>query len=161
MRQGPVLYSSEMQGFGTPNEAMKAISVGVTNGRYKLCTHLRYTLSGSAFEVIRFYYPVCAKDCSVSADQLHQEIGCPPDCRLYVNREAAIAVQMEIRRVEEGIERRKRFWRGVGKVVAAPFVYFRSLPPLVQSLIIILLIVWKLPKLRDTILEILKAIGGK
>jgi hypothetical protein len=49
----------------------------------------------------------------------------------------------------------------VGKVVAAPFVYFRSLPPLVQSLIIILLIVWKLPKLRDTILEILKAIGGK
>lgn len=52
-------------------------------------------------------------------------------------------------------------WHGITEVLAAPFVYFRSLPALVQSLIIILLILWVLPRSKSTIIEILKAISGK
>jgi hypothetical protein len=150
-----------MQGFGTPNEAIKAMDDGIANGRFKLCAHLGYTLSDSAFEAIRLYYPVCAKDCFIATDPWNQELGCPVGCRFYVNRETALAVQGEIRRLEERLERRRHFWRAVGTVLAAPFVYFRQFPPLVQSLVIILIILFTLPRLKDTIVEILKAVSGK
>lgn len=151
----------DMQGFETPHDAIKAINDGVANGKYKSCAHLGYTLSGSAFEVIRFYFPVCAKDCFVSADPFYQEMRCPADCHLYVDRKAAMVVEQELATLQKRIESRKKFWGTVKAVVTAPFTYFRSLPALVQSLLIILLIVWKLPKLKDTIIEILKAIAGK
>jgi hypothetical protein len=150
-----------MQGFETPHEAIKAMNDGVTNGQYKLCAHLGYTLSGSPFEVIRFYYPVCAKDCFVGSDPWHHEMKCPTDCHLYVDREVAMGVARELQKLEERTERRKRVWAGVRTVIAAPVKYFQSLPPLVQSLLIILLIVWKLPSLKTTIIEILRAISGK
>lgn len=67
-----------MQGFGTPHEAMKALDEGVAKGKFKSCAHLCYTLSGSAFEVIRYYYPACKNDSFVSADPWNQELRCPP-----------------------------------------------------------------------------------
>jgi hypothetical protein len=78
-----------------------------------------------------------------------------------VDREKAIAAQSQLEVLEQKAENRKRFWRGVGKVLAAPFVYFKSLPALVQSLLIILLIIWFVPKFKSMIIEILKAISGK
>lgn len=150
-----------MQGFETPHEAITAITEGVANGKYKVCAHLGYTLSGTAFEIIRLYFPVCAKDSFVSTDPFHQDMRCPSDCHLYVDRKAAMVVEQKLVTLQNRIESRRKFWGAMKAVVIAPFTYFRSLPPLVQSLLIILLIVWKLPKLKDTIIEILKAIAGK
>ena len=156
-----MLYLAEMQGYETPHEAITALDEGVASGKFKPCAHLCYTLSGSSFEVIRFYYPACKKDCFVSPDPWHQEMGCPSACRLFLDSETAVAVQNELYLLEQRVESRKRFWHRVGLILASPFVYFRSLPSLGQSQLIILLIVWKLPKLKDTIIEILKAISGK
>ena len=150
-----------MQGFETPHDVTKAINDGVAKGQYKFCRHLAYTLTGTAFEVIRAYVPVCSKDCFVSADPFYQEMRCPPDCHLYVDRKGAMLAEQEVATLQKRIENRKKFWGAVRAVLTAPFTYFRSLPALVQSLLIILLIVWKLPKLKDTIIEILKAIAGK
>jgi hypothetical protein len=104
---------------------------------------------------------VCAKDCFVSADPFYQEMRCPSDCHLYKDRKAAMVEELAIATLQRRIESRKRFWGAVKAIAITPFTYFRSLPALVQSLLIILLIVWKLPKLKDTIIEILKAIAGK
>jgi hypothetical protein len=150
-----------MQGFGTQDEAVKALDDGVVSGKFKSCAHLCYILRGSSYEVVRFYYPACKKDSFVSTDPWYQELRCPPDCRLFVDREKAIAAQSQLEVLEQKAENRKRFWRGVGKVLAAPFVYFKSLPALVQSLLIILLIIWFVPKFKSMIIEILKAISGK
>jgi len=95
-----MLFSARMQGFDTPNEVLKAIDDGVANGRFKPCSHLAYTLRGSDFEVIQLYYPVCAKNCFASANPWNQELGCPMDCRLYVNREIATAAQNDIARLD-------------------------------------------------------------
>lgn len=40
----------------------------------------------------------------------------------------------------------------------APFRYFKTLPVLVQSLLIVLLIMLLFPRFKDTILEVLKAL---
>ena len=98
-----------MQGFETPHEAITAINEGVANGKYKLCAHLGYTLSGSAFEVIRFYLPVCAKDSFMSADPFYRDMRCPTDCHLYVDRKVSMVVEQELATLQKRAESRKKF----------------------------------------------------
>lgn len=153
--------TKRMKGYETEHEVIIALENGVATGNFKPCSHLKYALSGTAFEVIRMYFPVCERDSFVSRDPFGRDMGCAADCRLYVNRTVAIAAENELHLLRERAKRRRLFWNRVGKIVGAPFVYFRSLPALVQSLLIILLIVWKLPSLKTTIIEILRAISGK
>jgi hypothetical protein len=158
-----------MRGFNSPHEAIQGLNDGVSNGRFKNCANLGYGLTGTNFSAIRFYVPTCTKDCLVMPeffDQFGQDdVRCPNNCNLFVDRRLQIATDKIMAETQAKVVARERFWSGswrvVGKTLAAPFVFFRSLPALVQTLLIILLILWRLPSAKNTIIEILKAIGGK
>jgi hypothetical protein len=155
-------YTRPMQGYDTPHDVIEALDRGVASGQFKNCAHLKYTLGPGPYAVIQFYYPVCAKDCFAPIDAFGQgELRCPENCRLHVNRDIYIGVQNSLLQLEKEAERRKRFWHGVGAVLVWPFTYFQKLPAIVQSLLIILVIIRFLPRFKDTIIEILKALGGK
>jgi hypothetical protein len=98
-----------MQGYDTPHEAIQAMDHGVASGKYKPCVHLGYTLSGSPFNALRYYYPVCAQDCFVS-DIMPEDMACPRDCRLYIDRKAVTIAENEIKEQETIKERRGRIW---------------------------------------------------
>ena len=142
-----------MEAYDTQDAIVRALEKGFANGIFKRCIHLRY--SRTPFEE---YTPVCLKD---SFTHRTSGFACPKDCRLFIDGEAALQVENEKAIREERRHKRKVFWQTLGDIGAAPFIYFQKLPAIVQSLIIILLIIWKLPKAKDTIIEILKAVSGK
>jgi hypothetical protein len=134
-----------MEGYETPHEVMEAMDKGVSTGQFKPCAHLKFTLSGTSFEVIRRHFPVCAKDCFTAMDSFCHEMGCPKDCRLYIDREVAIAAQNHVVQQQAKVQRQQKVLHGLGIVLTSPSTYFQKLTALVQSLIIILLIVSLLP----------------
>src|SRR5258708_17649637 len=113
----------KMQGYDTPHEALQAIERGVASGQFLNCSHLKYTLGGSDFDVIRHYFPVCEKDCFTNLeDPLHHEIGCPQQCRLFANRDLTIQIQDFARKLERRRAKWKQLLRRIGSVLAAPFI---------------------------------------
>jgi hypothetical protein len=150
MRQSKMLTMS----YDTQHEAITAVECGIASGRFKNCAHLALTQV-----IYSGYVPVCKRDSFIQLNTISREsVVCPKDCRLFEDRvSAAIAEGAQIIK-DRRLYKRRMFWQTIGKITGAPFKYFKELPAIVQSLLIILLIIWLLPKAKDTIIEILKAL---
>ena len=149
---------SAMQGYETPNEVVKALEEGVASGNFKDCANLKYALGPDSFAVIQFYFPVCQKACFVSRDHLYQTMGCPQDCRLYVNRQTAVTAENAILLKHKQEQKRKQRWQKVGHLLADPFQWFAKLSGIAQGMIILLIIIYFSPRIAEAIVKVIHAL---
>lgn len=148
---------SEMTGYKTRNEALKAIEEGIARKQYRLCTHIKFAQGPGPCAIAEYYYVVCEQD-SFSQEPFDSIAHCPEDCRLYVDKTIARARQLEIQELEDRVQRRARFWKGVGKLLTGPFEWFAKLSGVAQGLIILLIIIYFAPRLADSIIKIIQAV---
>ena len=150
-----------MKGYLTPHEVLVAIDVAIGSGVFKSCANLSYTRGPGAHVARDEYYPVCLQHSFAALGPYGISEGCPPGCRLFVDKEAAVNGKQALLERGRRDELREKRWHYIKVGVTAPFIFFRSLPALVQSLLIILAMMLALPRLKSTIIEILKAVSGR
>jgi hypothetical protein len=150
------------EAFRSKSEALDYIDFGIERGQFQPCGNLVVIDSLNILSG-RQHHPHCRANSLREHEVSYRrtESHCPDGCRFFVPKQVAEREDAKQRNRQKLKRLGATVWHGITRAVAAPFVYFRSLPALVQSLVIILLILWMLPKSKSTIIEILKAIGGK
>jgi hypothetical protein len=148
-----------MEEFGSKSEALRYLEFGIEHGQYQSCGNLTLT---EQLDMIhgRSYRPSC-REKSLGVNDAYRAATstyCPTDCLFFVTKEEHAANQKLVARQQSIIQSRRSVRNAVGAALLAPLRYFQKLPALVQSLLIILLIVWLFPQFKNTIVEILKAL---
>jgi hypothetical protein len=144
--------------FRSKSEAMQYLEFGIERGQYQDCGNLSLTdqldFRGRSFR------PYC-REKSLGVNDTYRAVTstyCPEDCHFFVPKVVYQVEQEEAVRKQEREKKTRTFLKGIATTLAAPFRYFKTLPAVVQSLIIILLIMAVFPKFKATIIEILSAL---
>jgi hypothetical protein len=150
------------EAFRSKSEALDYIEGGTARSQFQNCGNL-IVIDSLSMVGGRKYHPYCKAHSLGEAEIEYRTMRsyCPDGCRFFIENKQAEKQESRAKTKKAFSTALKHTGKTTAKVLAAPFVFFRSLPPLVQSLLIILLIIWKLPSAKNTIIEILKAIAGR
>jgi hypothetical protein len=138
-----ILYGAMFQ---LKHDAYECIAKGKQLGIFKNCAHLevRGGFDGMQSNPYQLY---CTEHFLLRIDQGEFQNRCPENCYSFQDKNA--------------LERKKRWakrWEWIIAKGRVPFRYFERLKATTQALILILLIVWLLPRLGDTVLKIIMAV---
>jgi len=150
---------SAMEAFHSKSEALGYIEFGIERGQYQNCGKLT-VVDSLNMRYGRRHHPCCTAH-SLGKNDSYRAVAstyCPEGCHFFVPKEEFLVEQKRLTRWRSAKQACKTTVKMVGTVILAPFRYFQKLPALVQSLIIILLIVWLFPKFKGNIIEILKVL---
>lgn len=149
-----------MEAFRSKSEALAYIDSGIVRGQYEDCGKLKVTDSLNMLYGRR-HHPYCMAHSLGEREQGYREVPvtyCPPGCHFFIQR-VVFEAEQEQRARREGRQRKvNAVAKWLAAAVSAPFRYFKGLPTIVQSLIVILLIIWLFPQFKNTIIEVLKAL---
>jgi hypothetical protein len=148
-----------VEAFKSKSEALHHIEFGIERGQYQNCGNLR-VIDTLNMLYGRRHHPYCNAH-SLGENREYSNEGttyCPEGCHFFVDK-ATSEKHMQREQFERtAVKVGKTTFNTIIGILRIPFDYFVKLSGTVQALIVLLLIILFLPRLKDTIIEILIAV---